>query len=72
MAKMLAMPTEMSAMEDGYVLDRPGKASPQIWATDQFDRPDWQLGHVISRRLLGAAERAMTLNHLASLYPSDV
>lgn len=65
---------QMLAMEDDYyfvwVLDRSGKACPQIWAGDQFDRPDWQLAHVISRRLLGAVERAMALDHLASLYPS--
>jgi hypothetical protein len=60
-------------MEDDYyfvwVLDRSGNACPQVWAGDQFERPDWQVSHVISNRLLNAAERAMPLDRLAALYP---
>ncbi|MCK1409420.1 hypothetical protein [Bradyrhizobium sp. 76] len=60
-------------MEDDYyfvwVLDRYASPCPQIWSGDQFDRPDWQLKHVISRRLLAAVERRMPLVQLAALYP---
>lgn len=63
------------SMEDDYyfvwVLDRAGIARPQIWAGDQFDRPDWQLAHVLSKRLLNAAERTLPLDRLAALYPAS-
>ena len=62
-------------MEDDYyfvwVLDNFGGPRPQIWAGDQFDRPDWQLERVISKRLLNAAERKLPLAHLAVLYPAS-
>ncbi|MCK1368255.1 hypothetical protein [Bradyrhizobium sp. 62] len=61
-------------MEDDYyfvwVLDHSGNACPQIWAGNQFDRSDWQLNRVISKRLLNAAERTLSLGHLATLYPA--
>ncbi|QIO98857.1 hypothetical protein [Bradyrhizobium symbiodeficiens] len=60
-------------MEDAYyfvwVLDQCGNARPQIWAGDQFDRPDWQLQHVVNKHRIDAAERAMSLNCLAARYP---
>jgi len=62
-------------MDDYYfvwVLDQFRSPRPQIWAGDQFDRPDWQLKHIIERRLLGATERTMRLDRLAIIYPSPV
>lgn len=48
-------------MDDDYyfvwVLDGSGNPRPQIWAGDQFDRPDWRLQHVLTKRLLDAAQR---------------
>lgn len=52
----------------GYSTDRVMPA-PKFGAGDQFERPDWQVSHVISKRLLNAAERAMPLDRLAALYP---
>lgn len=60
-------------MEDSYyfvwVLDRYGDVRPQIWSSDQFDRPEWQLQHLLIKRLLDAAERGMRLDRLATIYP---
>ncbi|MDH2357113.1 hypothetical protein QCM80_42010 [Bradyrhizobium sp. SSUT112] len=61
-------------MDDDYyfvwVLDRAGKLCPQVWSVDQFDRPDWQVQHVVTRQLLSQEQRTMQLDRLAKLYPA--
>jgi hypothetical protein len=47
--------------------------SPQIWSSDCFDRPAWQLaGVLLDHHPMSAAERSMPLDRLARLHPAPV
>jgi hypothetical protein len=59
---------------DGYyfvwIRGLDGRPKPQIWASDQFEGPEWKFRQVIIRRALDTAERAMGLDRLAKLFPA--